>query len=79
MHDSNSISLKKGDYTMKLLLRHPNRNLLEQMKDIPAKLTLNLPATLACDVYGHLDIASTPSVTDDNRSTLGSMQLRKGM
>jgi tripeptidyl-peptidase-2 len=78
LHQADSVSLKKGDYTLSLLLRHPSRNLLEQMKDIPCQIKLDLPSPLACKVYGHLDKASTPGVTDDDRSPLNSIQLRKG-
>ena len=78
MHMAKSVSLKKGDYTMTLLLRHPNRNVLEQMKAIPCQISLDLSSPLKCDVYSQLDKASTPSVTNDGRSPLEAMQLRKG-
>ncbi len=79
MHHADSVSLKKGDYTLSLLLRHPNRNVLEQMKDVPCQLKMDLPTPLACTVYSHLDKASTPNVKDGDRNPLTSVQLRKGM
>ena len=78
IHHVESISLKKGDYTLCLLLRHPNRKLLEQLKDIPCELLLTLHESLPCEVYSQMDKASTPSVTDDGRSSLKSATLRKG-
>jgi tripeptidyl-peptidase-2 len=78
MHHADSVSLKKGDYNMSLLLRHPNRSLLEALKDIPCQISLDLPSPLVCKVYGHLDKASTPSVTNDGRSPLGTIRLQKG-
>ena len=78
MHMSKQVSLKKGDYTVTLLIRHPNRNLLEQMKAIPCQISLGLSSELACNVYSQLDKASTPAVTNDGRSPLEAMYLRKG-
>jgi len=78
VHHVQPVSLKKGDYSICLLLRHPNRSVLEQMKDVPCELLLTLPDALPCDVYNELDKASTPSVKDDKRSTIKDLTLRKG-
>ena len=78
IHHADPVSLKKGDYTLTLLLRHPDRYVLEQMKDIPAELSLGLSAPLTCNVYDQLDKASTPGLKDDGRSPLKSVLLRKG-
>jgi len=78
MHHADSVSLKKGDYSITLLLRHPDRYVLEQMKNTPCQLSLTLPAELTCNLYDQLDKASTPGLKDDGRSPLKSMLLRKG-
>jgi len=73
-----SVSLKKGEYTISLLLRHPDRFVLDQMKNVPLQVSLTLPAALACNLYDERDKASTPDLKDDGRSPLESMLLRKG-
>lgn len=78
MHHATSSSLKAGDYTISLLLRHPNPSVLEQMKDIPCEISLNLKDALTCKVYSEIDKASTPSVKDDGRSPLAKKLLVKG-
>ena len=79
VHHEDPVPLKKGNYTLCLLLRHPDRYLLEQMKDLPCELLLSLPDSLPCEVYNRLDKASTPNVKDDGRSPLKSATLRKGL
>lgn len=78
MHHASSSSLKKGDYTINLLLRHPNFSALDQMKDIPCEISFGLKDALACKVYGELDKASTPAVKDDGRTTINKRLLQKG-
>ncbi|KAL7541337.1 hypothetical protein ACHAXR_010827 [Thalassiosira sp. AJA248-18] len=78
IHHVEPVSLKKGDYNITLLLRHPNRYVLEQMKDTPCELLLSLPDPLTCELYDQLDKASTPSLKDDGRSPLKTVLLRKG-
>ena len=78
MHHSSPTSLKKGDYTISLLLRHPSRSTLDQMKDIPCEISMNLPSALSCSVYGELDKASTPAVKDDGRKAIAKKVLAKG-
>ena len=78
IHHANPVALKKGDYSVTLLLRHPNRFVLDKIKDIPLELTLDLPDALTCSLYGEMDKASTPSLKDDGRSSLKSMLLHKG-
>jgi len=41
VHDAPAIKLKKGSYTVKLLLRHPDASLLAKFKDLP--LLLRMP------------------------------------
>ena len=78
IHHTNPVSLKKGDNTLTLFLRHPGRYLLRQMKDIPCELSLSLSDPLICNVYDQLDKASTPNLKDDGRSPLKPVLLRKG-
>ena len=78
MHHVEAVSLKKGNYTIKALIRHPKRSVLEQMKDLPVEISLNLPDALSCEVYSQIDKASTPVVKDE-RSSLSSKLLSKGM
>ena len=78
MHQASSVSLAKGDYTITYLLRHPDRYVLEQMKDISFQISFTLPDPLSCNVYSELDKASTPAVTGDGRKSLGSMLLKQG-
>lgn len=77
MHHSNAISLEKGNYTISFHTRHPNRQVLEQMKDLPFQLLMSTDA-LDCKIYSELDKASTPAVTGDGRSEVGLKVLRKG-
>ena len=80
MHHSAAISLSKGDYTLTLYTRHPSRQVLEQIKDVPLRLAFSLSdkAALDCSVYTQLDKASTPAVTKDGRKAVGATVLRKG-
>eukprot|EP00986_Skeletonema_menzelii_P015272 scaffold11389_cov138-Skeletonema_menzelii.AAC.1 len=78
MHHASSTSLKKGDYTVSLLLRHPNRSTLEQIKDIPCEVSMKMPAPLSCNLYSELDKASTPTVKDDGRKPIEKKLLSKG-
>ncbi len=77
MHHANSVSLKRGDYSITFHTRHPSRQVLEQMKDLPFQLLMSTDA-LDCKVYSELDKASTPAVTGDGRSEVGLKVLRKG-
>lgn len=77
MHHANSVPLKKGDYTVNLLIRHPCYSFLDKMKDIPCEISLNLKDSLSCNIYKELDKASTPAVKDDS-SPLGKLLLSKG-
>lgn len=78
IHQADSISLSKGTYNITLHLRHPNRALLQQLKDLPCKLSLALAEPLPCSVYSGIGDASTPSVTNDDRSSFKSTLLKKG-
>ncbi|KAL7459659.1 hypothetical protein ACHAWC_011570 [Mediolabrus comicus] len=78
MHHASPISLKKGDYTVTLLLRHPSRSSLDQMKDLPCEIDLKIPTALDCKLYDELDKASTPAVKDDGRKAMEKKLLPKG-
>jgi len=77
MHHSNDVALEKGKYTISFHTRHPSRQVLEQIKDIPLQLLMSIDA-LDCKVYSELDKASTPTVTGDGRSEVGLRVLQKG-
>lgn len=78
MHHASPTSLKKGDYTVTLLLRHPSRSSLDQMKDLPCEIDLKIPTALDCKLYDELDKASTPAVKDDGRKAMETKLLPKG-
>jgi tripeptidyl-peptidase-2 len=78
MHHASPTSLKKGDYTVSLLLRHPRRSTLDQMKDLPCEISMNMPSELTCNLYSELDKASTPAVKDDGRKPMEKKLLHKG-
>jgi len=78
MHQASSVSLCKGDYIVKLHIRHPDRDFLEKMKDLPCQIKFDLPEPLTCNAYADLDKASTPAITTDDRKPLGLSVLRKG-
>jgi hypothetical protein len=78
MHHASASSLKKGDYIINLLLRHPNASVLEQLKDVPCEVSFNMKDPMSCKLYSELDKASTPSVKDDGRSPLEKKLLCKG-
>jgi tripeptidyl-peptidase-2 len=77
IHHEDAVSLGKGNYTIIFHTRHPSRQVLEQVKDIPVQLNFSTD-TLDCKVYSELDKASTPTVTGDGRSEVGSKVLQKG-
>ena len=77
MHHANAVSLKKGKYTITFHTRHPSRQVLEEMKDLPFQLLMSTDS-LDCKIYSELDKASTPAVTGDGRSEVGLKVLRKG-
>ena len=47
MHDASPTKLKKGSYTLSLLLRHTERAQLTALKDLPMMLRLPLDKPLA--------------------------------
>ncbi|KAL7551241.1 hypothetical protein ACHAWF_014431 [Thalassiosira exigua] len=78
MDHAKPTSLRKGNYTVNLLLRHPNRTNLEAMKDVPCEVSFALESALTCKVYDKLDVASTPNVKEDRRVPLQKKVLPKG-
>ncbi|KAF9420359.1 hypothetical protein HW555_003420 [Spodoptera exigua] len=46
-----SVKLEKGEYTLRLNVRHENRALLDKLADLPAVIQQRLPAPIALDVY----------------------------
>eukprot|EP00536_Pseudo-nitzschia_multiseries_P000066 jgi/Psemu1/321435/estExt_fgenesh1_pg.C_20050 len=77
MHHADAVSLEKGKYTIGFHTRHPSRQVLEEMKNLPIQLLMSTDA-LKCKIYSELDKASTPAVTGDGRSEVGVTVLRKG-
>lgn len=43
--------LEKGDYVLKMHVRHERRDLLEKLSELPLLLSQKLPSPLSLDVY----------------------------
>lgn len=52
IHDATAVKLKKGSYSVRLLLRHPDPALLASLKHLPLLLRMPLDKPLPCLVYG---------------------------
>jgi len=53
------VKVEKGDYVLKLHVRHEKRDLLDKMVDQPLLLNQKLPSALSLDVYGSWAQATT--------------------
>ncbi|ESN96330.1 hypothetical protein HELRODRAFT_107485 [Helobdella robusta] len=49
--------LEKGDYVLKMFIRHEKRDMLERLKDTPINLHHKLPSNINLDVYPNLQQA----------------------
>ena len=67
IHDAKPLSLRAGKYALEVLLRHPDRAALEDMKDLPARLRFNLKDSMACTI-----------VKDRGTATVGGEALKDG-
>ncbi|KAL4705525.1 hypothetical protein ACJJTC_007749, partial [Scirpophaga incertulas] len=47
-----SVKLEKGEYVLRLNVRHESRSLLEKLLELPVLLQQKLPVPLLLDVYG---------------------------
>ncbi|XP_049882036.1 tripeptidyl-peptidase 2 [Pectinophora gossypiella] len=46
-----SVKLEKGDYTLRLNIRHENKSLLEKLQELPVIIQQRLPQPITLDVY----------------------------
>lgn len=53
------VKVEKGDYVLKLHVRHEKKDLLDKMVDQPLLLNQKLPSALSLDVYGSWAQATT--------------------
>ncbi|XP_047041044.1 tripeptidyl-peptidase 2 [Helicoverpa zea] len=54
-----TIKLEKGDYTLRLNIRHENKSLLEKLQDLPAIIQQRLQQPITLDVYCSPSLAIT--------------------
>jgi tripeptidyl-peptidase-2 len=53
------VKVEKGDYVLKLHVRHERKDLLDKMLDQPLLLSQKLPAAISLDVYASQTQATT--------------------
>ena len=54
-----TVKLEKGEYTMRVQVRHEKRDQLERLKDVSLLIQHKLPTALTLDVYGSHQMALT--------------------
>ncbi|KAJ8735983.1 hypothetical protein PYW08_006639 [Mythimna loreyi] len=54
-----SVKLEKGDYTLRLSIRHENKSLLEKLQELPATIQQRLQQPISLDVYCSPSLALT--------------------
>jgi len=52
-----SVKLEKGDYTIRVQVRHEKREQLERLKDVSMLIQHKLPTSLTLDVYSSHQLA----------------------
>lgn len=77
IHDASAVSLKKGTYSVDVLLRHPERSQLEAIKDVPLLLHLPIDSAVNCPVYGSRHAASSRG-KGPGSDTMDEYWLRQG-
>ena len=65
--------LEKGEYVLRLHVRHEKKDLLEKLQDIPVLISQKLASTISLDVYG------THSQALIQGKKLNSLTLPQGM
>jgi len=82
IHDASPITLTTkvtANYKLFLRIAHPSRKVLEELKDLPLRLSMKLSKALDCPIYTEMNRASVPGVSgDDGSSPIKEKTLRRG-
>ncbi|HEB60769.1 MAG TPA: hypothetical protein ENJ06_02990, partial [Phycisphaeraceae bacterium] len=70
--DKETVSLKKGDYTLRFHLRHDDPSMLEEVEDLPLTLDISLPHPVALKAY------AMPDDARDDGPTLHNVKVAAG-
>ncbi|GBP73480.1 Tripeptidyl-peptidase 2 [Eumeta japonica] len=70
-----SVKLEKGDYVLRLNIRHEQRTALERMQELPILLQQKLPQPLTLDVYGSQSQALISGKKFNNLSVASGIML----
>ena len=65
-----SVKLEKGDYVIRLQVRHERKELLERLKDLPMLISHKLSSSVTMDTYSHHSEALTAGKVSNPTSEL---------